>query len=243
MIIHNMDQKSSEWYDIRRGIPTASAFKSLLTMKDLLKDEVVERVSCLCNETNFKKKTLAELLEIARNEDIDVSPKWVAASTNYHYQLAAEILAGSDSDPWTGNENTNHGLESESEAIKEYEAKTGLVTAPVGFVTDDDKTMGCSPDRFVGDDGLLEIKALYAKNIIKAFCESDVNCPVDFRLQVQGQLMITERRWCDLVLHHPAMELKIIRVLPDIGIHEMLREQVKAVTQKRDEAILKMSGF
>ena len=38
---------------------------------------------------------------------------------------------------------------------------------------DDDETYGCSPDQFVGNDGLLEIKSPLAKNLIKYWMEID----------------------------------------------------------------------
>ena len=46
----------------------------------------------------------------------------------------------------------------EAEAADWYEFDQDVTTQRVGFITDDGRTMGCSPDRFVGDDGLLEIK-------------------------------------------------------------------------------------
>ena len=202
MLIHDLEQRSVEWYEVRRGLPTASNFDQILT-----------------------KKTL------------------VPCKNGFHYMLAAEILCGSNSDPWAGNNTTDHGLESENDAIKEYEALIGAGTKAVGFVTDDAKTMGCSPDRFAGDDGMLEIKSPMAKNMVQTFCESGGECPTDYRLQIQGQLMICERQWCDLALYHPAMELKIIRVMPDLDIHAKLKEQIKAVSRMRDDAVLTMSGI
>jgi len=51
------------------------------------------------------------------------------------------------------------GLIVESEAADWYEFDRDVITQRVGFITDDDHSMGCSPDRLVGEDGLLEIKA------------------------------------------------------------------------------------
>ena len=53
-----------------------------------------------------------------------------------------------------------HSLIVEAEAADWYEFDRNVTTQRVGFITDDDHTMGCSPDRLVGDNGLLEIKAL-----------------------------------------------------------------------------------
>src|SRR5580704_12428367 len=44
------------------------------------------------------------------------------------------------------------GNEKEAEAVAFYEAQRELDTQRVGFVTNDDRTIGASPDRFVGTD-------------------------------------------------------------------------------------------
>ncbi len=51
------------------------------------------------------------------------------------------------------------GLIVEAEAADWYEFDQDVTVQRIGFITDDEHTMGCSPDRLVGDDGLLEIKA------------------------------------------------------------------------------------
>ena len=51
------------------------------------------------------------------------------------------------------------GLIVEAEAADWYEFDHDVTVQRIGFITDDEHTMGCSPDRLVGDDGLLEIKA------------------------------------------------------------------------------------
>ena len=51
------------------------------------------------------------------------------------------------------------GLIIEAEAVDWYEFDRDVLTQKVGFITDHDHTVGCSPDRLVGDHGLLEITA------------------------------------------------------------------------------------
>lgn len=54
-----------------------------------------------------------------------------------------------------------YGLESESAAFKQYEIQTSLSVSPTGlWVNPQFSYIACSPDRLVGDDGLLEIKSL-----------------------------------------------------------------------------------
>jgi hypothetical protein len=51
------------------------------------------------------------------------------------------------------------GLIVEADAADWCEFDQDVTTQRVGFITDDYHTTGCSPDRLVGEDGLLEIKA------------------------------------------------------------------------------------
>ena len=55
------------------------------------------------------------------------------------------------------------GLIVETEAADWYEFDQDVTVQRIGFITDDNRTIGCSPDRLVGDEGLLEIKAPYRR--------------------------------------------------------------------------------
>lgn len=175
-----------------------------------------------------------------------ITPKTLKpAKTDYAMQLAAERLAGWDADDWVGNEHTEHGKNSENDAIKEYEDITGLKVDTVGFITPDCGSYGGSPDGLVGDDGLIEIKSLMAKNMVKTYMEwvETKDCPTAYKMQIQGYLMITGREWCDLTLYHPKLETKIIRIEPDLEIHKLLKEQIEIVIQERDKIVAEMAGF
>src|SRR5215831_15984230 len=49
------------------------------------------------------------------------------------------------------------GLIVEAEAADWYEFDHDVTVQRAGFITDDSQAVGCSPDRLVGDEGLLEI--------------------------------------------------------------------------------------
>ena len=81
------------------------------------------------------------------------------------------------------------GLIVEAEAADWYEFDQDVTVQRVGFITDDDHTIGCSPDRLVGDEGLLEIKAPYRRlksntgfrersmNVSGLSCKVSSTCP------------------------------------------------------------------
>src|ERR1700730_10491713 len=51
------------------------------------------------------------------------------------------------------------GLIVEAEAVDWYEFDQDVTVQRVGFITDDNHTTGCSPDRLFGGQGLFEIQA------------------------------------------------------------------------------------
>eukprot|EP01052_Picozoa_sp_SAG31_P004480 SAG31_NODE_186_length_20918_cov_26.890917_8_plen_351_part_00 len=54
---------------------------------------------------------------------------------------------------------------------------------------------GCTPDGLIGADGLLEIKSPRSP--------PTPIVPEHYMAQIQGQLEVTDRAWCDFVCYHP----------------------------------------
>jgi YqaJ-like viral recombinase domain len=105
------------------------------------------------------------------------------------------------------------GLIVESEAADWYEFDRDVITRRVGFITDDDHTMGCSPDRLVGEDGLLEIKAPLPHTQVEYWISGKVH--ERFWPQLQGQLYISQRNWVDILCWHDVLPKLVMRVEPD----------------------------
>src|SRR5689334_11642806 len=83
------------------------------------------------------------------------------------------------------------GLIVEADAADWYEFDHDVTVQKIGFITDDNRTMGCSPDRLVGDEGLLEIKAPLPHTQVEYWISGEVH--ERFRPQLQGQLYISHR--------------------------------------------------
>lgn len=199
MIIHDLEQRSPEWFELRAGMPTASMFSKLITSKG----------------------------------DPSTSMK------EYAYTLAGATYAGKDLDPWEGNKWTDRGTELEDAAGSLYEFSNGIEIQKIGFITDDGKTYGCSPDGLVDDDGMVEFKCLKAENHIKAIVNYQKNgkCPVTYIQQIQGQMMISCRDWCDIVFYHPELPLLIIRQYPDEHFMAELLSQIEQVLLERNTIV------
>ena len=199
MIIHEVDQRTQEWFDLRCGMPTGSNFKKIVT------------------STGAESKSIS----------------------TYASSLAATMYAGEDISDFKGNADTERGNELEDTAIAMYEIAKGVDVKRIGFVTDDDCIYGVSPDGLVGYDGLVEIKCPRASTYMDYIKRWHDNLTIDpqYVAQVQGQMMVTGRKWCDLVFYYEKLPLLICRVQSDKKFHEKLVPAIHKVIEERDRML------
>ena len=105
------------------------------------------------------------------------------------------------------------GLIVEAEAADWYEFDQDVTVQRIGLITDDKHTMGCSPDRLIGDDGLLEIKAPLPQTQVEYWISGELG--ERFRPQLQGQLYVSQRSWVDILCWHDVLPKLVVRVEPD----------------------------
>lgn len=160
----------------------------------------------------------------------------------YAITLAGEMYAGKSLDSWEGNGYTERGKLLEDEARLSYAFFHDVKPVQVGFVTDDSLLYGCSPDSFIGDDGMLEIKCLKAENHIKAimYYRKHKKSPPDYVQQTQGQLLVCGRTWCDLYFYHPDLPALTIRQEPIKEVMEPLLDQIANVIREREKILLEL---
>lgn len=108
-----------------------------------------------------------------------------------------------------------HGNSWEEKAVLAYEMDHAIDTMICGFCTTDDGLIGASPDRFVGDDGLLEVKSPFKPEIHVAHMLKPAEFAAEHFVQVQGQLYVcNERKWVDLISYFsglPTVEVRCVR--------------------------------
>jgi predicted phage-related endonuclease len=132
------------------------------------------------------------------------------------------------------------GTENEPYAVAAYELMTGRKTEQVGFVwPDDHKRYGCSPDRLVGDDGLLECKCPMPETVLKYHL---TGFPNDYKPQVQGQLLVTGREWCDFLAYHPELKPFLVRVERDEKYIANLTVALDEFCENLEELRSKLAG-
>lgn len=128
----------------------------------------------------------------------------------YLYQLAGERLTGQPMESFT-NGHMERGKVMEQEARDLYAMVHDCEPQIVGFMRRGDA--GASPDSLIGSDGLLEIKTKLPHLQIEVLLANRL--PPEHVDQVQGQLWISGRSWCDFVSYWPGLPLFCVRVERD----------------------------
>lgn len=104
---------------------------------------------------------------------------------------------------FTGNAATEWGTANEPGAMLDYELETGNTIIPAFFEEMGD-IFGASPDGYIGDDGLIEIKCPYSKRDIESAEEFKTLADQPYYYaQIQFQLYCTGRQWCDFYQWSP----------------------------------------
>lgn len=184
MIVHDFEQHSPEWFQIRLGIPTASRFKDIFTS----------------------------------------TGKAASGADGYMYSLIAESLASKPLDSFE-SEWMRRGTELEPEARQFYEFQKDVEVRQVGFVTNDEKTVGCSPDGMG-----LEIKCPAPHTHMKYLIGR--KCPAEYVPQVQGSMWICEADSWDFISYHPDLPPLIVTVERDEKFIKGLSEEIEKFLEK-----------
>lgn len=228
MRIHACEQKSEEWFRLRLGIPTASEFHKIICPSE----KTVYR--CACGNEYDRKRKACE----CKGELIGVPVAKLSSQQDaLMFRLLAEWYFGAPlEDPASQYQSQwmERGEHLEAYAVKAYEFKTGLKTEQVGFVSLDSGLLGCSPDRLVGADGGLEIKSsspsVHMGHMYKRAIDGD-HYP-----QVQGNMLICERQWWDVMSYCPPFPEVIIRCPRDEGYIALMDQALRDFMRKLAQA-------
>src|SRR6185503_18604156 len=121
-----------------------------------------------------------------------------AGRRNLRVQLVLERLTGQSQENGYVSKDMQHGMDAEEDAFAAYEALTGHLAQPCGFLAHDSLMAGCSPDGEIdGFRGLIELKCCKSATHL-AFLKSR-RVPGEYLSQVTHNLWITGADWCDYV--------------------------------------------
>lgn len=163
-----------------------------------------------------------------------------AQASCYEDLIVAELLTGESQEEFGGTFHTERGKELEPEAVAYYEMERSLDVAHGQFCLSDCGTYGASPDGFAGDEGLIEIKCLGGKAHVGVLLDPDK--AVKHRPQIQGQLLVTGRKWVDNLFYHPKMPSVIIRVERDEEFIAKLEGALDQFAKNVQEKIKRIRG-
>jgi predicted phage-related endonuclease len=141
-------------------------------------------------------------------------------------RLACEIATGI-SRPDSQSAAMANGEFMEPIARDYYQLATGRIVKEAGFETRElvcNIVAGASPDGYVGEDGLIEIKTRYPDFQFQTILAGIV--PAEYLPQIQLQLLVTQRKWCDFVSFCDGMPLFIFRIYPDLKMQELLKAAI-----------------
>lgn len=137
-----------------------------------------------------------------------------AQAADYALRLVAERLLNMTTESSFSNPWMERGHELEASAVRQYEWQYDVQTVPVSFITTDDGSIGCSPDRLVVDKArvAVEIKCP-SPHIHLGYLLDGVTD--DYRPQVMGQILVAELERADLYSFHPHCPPALIQTTPD----------------------------
>lgn len=115
------------------------------------------------------------------------------------FEKCAEIVTGKSKEFYV-NDSMERGSELELLARNAYEIETGLSVKQVGFV-EYSKYVGGSPDGMINDDGLMEVKCPTSRVFVEYLYYKKID--PKYHYQMQMQMYITDRKWCDYVVYNP----------------------------------------
>jgi hypothetical protein len=139
----------------------------------------------------------------------------------YKYRLIAERLLQESMDQIINTEWVERGREMEPAAAAHFEFQNDCELEKIGFVTDDQGVVGCSPDRLIkGVNESVEIKCPAPHTMIGYHLDG---LGTDHRPQVQAQLLIGQFERCHFFGYHDKMPSLHLITLPDLGYLQIMR--------------------
>jgi hypothetical protein len=149
-----------------------------------------------------------------------------------------EKLAGCSLENGYENFYMKRGKDLEHDAREAYEFLADRDVQQVGFV--ENHGVGCSPDGLVGGDGLVEIKCLSVPKIIDCYRNG---YPKKYKPQIQGQIWVCEREWCDIMIYHPKMQPYTERVEAEEEYIEKLKSEVEKFLEMVDKGFEELKNW
>ena len=168
-----------------------------------------------------------------------------ASRQNYLIELAIQRTTGIIQESYS-NSAMEWGTQTEPQARVAYEVTTNNVVDQVAFIDHPSiKWCGCSPDGLVSDRGLLEIKCPNSATHWEYF--KSKKPPQKYFIQMQAQIAVTNKDWCDFVSFDPRMpdrsQLLIVRIDRDEAFIAEMEAEIKKFLDEVEVEVNLMKGM
>ena len=100
---------------------------------------------------------------------------------------------------------------------------------------------GASPDRLIGNKGLLEVKDAFPHIQIERLLTGTL--PPEHKEQCHGQIMVAERQWCDFMSYCRGLPPLIIRVHRDADYIKELKSGIALFVSELDALVAKIEAM
>jgi putative phage-type endonuclease len=161
----------------------------------------------------------------------------------YRMQIIAERITGRVSESFSSAA-MEWGTEQEPFARMRYAADTGRIVDEAEFYTHPTiKWLGASPDGLLNDTGgLLEIKCPNTQTHLGYLLDKKV--PAVYINQMQTQMWVTGRAWCDFVSFDPRvpnhLQLFIVRLDRDDDLIERMETEVHKFLSEVENSLIQL---
>lgn len=166
-----------------------------------------ERVVISPESAAWTKARLGHLTASRMRDVLAISKrdgKPLKARSDYAIELVAERMTDAAVDHYVTSD-MEWGLEWEAAAKAAYAEVTGRHVLPSGFMLHPTiEYCGATPDGFVGEDGLIEIKCPRTTTHISWILAGVV--PEEHQAQMALQIAVSGRQWCDFVSFDPRVQ-------------------------------------
>ncbi len=195
----------------------------------------------------FTGSEIHKLMKSGRTKDKVFSD----TAISYIYDKIAEIMTNGLSIQYKkfDSKATEWGNDQEPNAKKCYSDFTGNQIFETEF-HQFSEYFGASPDGFIGNEGLLEVKCPYntinhVRHLLCRTAKDLWDVSEEYYWQIQAELLATGRKWCDFVSYDPRCTertcLKIIRIDRDEEIMNQLKDRIELATDYMMQIIEKIN--
>lgn len=167
---------------------------------------------------------------------------------NYRARLVVERLTGRPVETYFGKAMVQ-GVEREPIARSVYESRTRTIVDSVGLLRHDEIAAGASPDGLIDEDGCLEIKCPELSAHLEYLRLPPDTAPRKYVPQIQGELWISGRAWCDFVSFNSDfpehLQLVVRRIARDDKAIAQLEFMVRAFLDEvciEEEAVRRLAA-